>query len=89
MKGGNYIIFGFRELSELVDFHKHDIPSPELVDQEVYIKYSSLSVEERPETCAKSIKECDASIFMCSYKYPEPYMLSHVIVREVIVLSDG
>ena len=58
------------ELSELVDLYKNDLPSPELVEQEVYRwkhKYSSLSVEERPDTCAKSIKECDALFFSNIY----------------------
>lgn len=54
------------DLQELVQLYESDLPSPELVEQEVVRwkhKYRSLSEEERPDTCAKAMRECDPIFF--------------------------
>lgn len=54
------------DLQELVQLYESDLPSPELVEQEVVRwkhKYRSLSEEERPDTRAKAMRECDPIFF--------------------------
>ena len=54
------------DLQELTEMYRGDLPSPELIEQEVLRwrhKYTSLPERERPDSCAKAIKLCDPDFF--------------------------
>ena len=50
--------------SELVELYKDDLPFPELFDQEfTRWKHKFKDVEDKPSSCANTIKECDKIFF--------------------------
>ncbi|PFX22700.1 Zinc finger MYM-type protein 1 [Stylophora pistillata] len=51
---------------EIINIFKDDLPSPELLRQErlrFQIRYSTKPKEDRPNTAAKALKECDDDLF--------------------------
>ncbi|XP_067030617.1 52 kDa repressor of the inhibitor of the protein kinase-like [Acropora muricata] len=51
---------------EIINSYKDDLPSPELLRQELLrfqIRYSSKPKEDRPNTAAKALKSCDDDLF--------------------------
>ena len=54
------------DLSRAVDIYKDDLPSPELLDQEVKhwkLKWQGKPGKDIPESCAQAIKDCDPVVF--------------------------
>jgi len=54
------------DITKAVDMYKHDLPTPELIDQEVRrwkLKWEGKPTQDQPSSCAKAIKECDAQQF--------------------------
>ncbi|CAM4713081.1 unnamed protein product [Leuciscus chuanchicus] len=53
------------DISEVVQLYQDDLPSPELIDQELKcwtLKWQNKPSEQRPTSCAEAIKQCDALI---------------------------
>jgi hypothetical protein len=60
------------DISAAVEMYEEDLPSPELMDQELKrwrLKWQGKSSEDTPASCAQAIKECDAML------YPNIFML--------------
>ncbi len=54
------------DISEPVEIYQEDLPSPELMDQELKrwrLKWQGKSSEQTPTSCAQAIKECDALVY--------------------------
>ncbi|XP_037553231.1 52 kDa repressor of the inhibitor of the protein kinase isoform X2 [Nematolebias whitei] len=54
------------DTTEIVSMYAEDLPSPELVDQEITrwkLKYGRVPGSQRPNTPAGSIKECDRDLY--------------------------
>ena len=54
------------DITKAVDMYKDDLPTPELIDQEVRrwkLKWEGKPTQDQPSSCAKAIKECDAQQF--------------------------
>ena len=54
------------DISEAVEMYKDDLPSPELMDQELKrwkVKWQSKQLECIPTSCAQAVKECDAQMY--------------------------
>ena len=54
------------DISEAVEMYKDDLPSPELIDQELRrwkLKWEGKSVQFQPSSCAQTIKKCDFQHF--------------------------
>ncbi|KAL0162330.1 hypothetical protein M9458_041726 [Cirrhinus mrigala] len=59
------------DVSEAVQLYQNDLPSPELIDQELKrwkLRWRNKSSEERPTSCAAAIKECDVLIYPNVFK---------------------
>ena len=53
-------------ISVAVEMYSEDLPSPELMDQEMKrwkLKWQDRPVEHIPNSCAQAIKECDALVY--------------------------
>ena len=54
------------DISDTIEFYKGDLPSPELMDQELMrwkIIWQKLDASTVPTSCAQAIKECDKASF--------------------------
>lgn len=59
-------------IDKAVELYNDDLPSPELVDQEMIRwrnKFAKVPAEERPTSCAQAIRQCDEK------SYPNLYVL--------------
>ncbi|CAM4641816.1 unnamed protein product [Leuciscus chuanchicus] len=59
------------DISEVVQLYQDDLPSPELIDQELKcwtLKWQNKPSEQRPTSCAEAIKQCDALIYPNIFK---------------------
>ena len=54
------------DIAKAVEMYSDDLPSPELMDQEVRrwkLKWEGKPTQDQPSSCAKTIRECDAQQF--------------------------
>ena len=54
------------DIAEAVEMYKDDLPSPELIDQELRrwkFKWEGKSPQAQPSSCAQVIRECDVQLF--------------------------
>ncbi|XP_051528113.1 52 kDa repressor of the inhibitor of the protein kinase-like [Myxocyprinus asiaticus] len=59
------------DISEAVLLYQDDLPSPELIDQELKcwkLKWQNKSSEQRPTSCAEAINKCDVLIYPNVFK---------------------
>ena len=59
------------DISAILDMYRDDLPSPELIDQELKrwkLKWEGKSLEHTPASCAQAIKECDARMYPNIFK---------------------
>ncbi|XP_063752499.1 52 kDa repressor of the inhibitor of the protein kinase-like isoform X1 [Eleginops maclovinus] len=59
------------DISEAVALYQDDLPSPEVIDQELKrwkLKWQVKALHQRPSSCASAIKECDEMMYPNIFK---------------------